>query len=128
MPNFTVGDIVTVRGYGGFAEVLGMEEDGVTPQGHPKYLCTVRFGPYEENETILNTNLPFGPYRKGNRDRVHQFYAGRLKNIFEDAEDQHGIGKASRGPKISPEQVAARRQAELKAIAIEMAILEAELS
>jgi hypothetical protein len=85
MPNFTIGDIVTVRGYGGAAEVLAIEEDGVNPYGRPKYLCTVRFGPYEENETLKVINLPYGPYRKRNRDRVHQFYAGRLTNMFPEA-------------------------------------------
>ena len=124
MPDFTIGDIVTVRGYGGYAEVLSMEEDGITPQGHPKYLCTVRFGPYDEMHDKLHVDLPFGPVRKKSRDRVHQFYAGRLKNIFSDAEEQHGIGKA----KKNAEQSAAARDAELKATLIEMALLRAELN
>jgi hypothetical protein len=82
MPDFGVGDVVTVRGYGGMAEVLSMEIDGYTPQGFPKYLCTVQFGAYEQNETIKKINLPYGPYRKGPRDRIHQFYAGRMANAF----------------------------------------------
>jgi hypothetical protein len=130
MPNFGIGDIVTVRGYGGYAEVIGMEEDGVTPQGHPKYLCTVRFGIFEENETIRNTNLPFGPVRKPGvpRDRVHQFYAGRLTNILGDDEDPLFDGKSPQGgPKRTAAKSEEARKAELNEILIEMALLEAEL-
>lgn len=36
MPDFGIGELVTVRGYGGVAEVIAMEVDGYTPQGYPK--------------------------------------------------------------------------------------------
>lgn len=43
----SVGDIITVAGYGGFAEVLHIEQDGYTPppRSVPKYRATVRWGP-----------------------------------------------------------------------------------
>jgi hypothetical protein len=85
MPNFTVGDTVIVRGYGGYATVINMEADGYTPQGKTKWLCTVRFGPYQDPNTLV-VDLPFGPVRKGARDRFHQFYSGRLTNIEDEAE------------------------------------------
>jgi hypothetical protein len=106
MPNFGIGDIVTVRGYGGMAEVMAMEEDGITPHGYPKYLCTVRFGAYEENETLKKINLPYGPYLKGPRERVHQFYAGRLTNAF-------------------PEQVESDYEREMREVEEEIAELKA---
>ena len=125
MPNFEVGDIVRVKGYGGFATVLVMEEDGVTPQGHTKWLCTVRFGPYENQVGYV----PFGPVRKGVRDRVHQFYSGKLKNIYEldeDADDlDREIAKLKKGPSVSAEAAAKKRQDKLKAIELEIALLEA---
>jgi hypothetical protein len=91
MPDFTIGDIVTVRGYGGMAEVVNMEEDGVTPQGHPKYLCTVDFGPYDDMPGYALKNAPQSKYYgvgrtlKKAQGRLHQFYAGRLTNAFPEA-------------------------------------------
>jgi hypothetical protein len=120
MPNFEVGDIVKVKGYGGYAEVLGMEEDGVTPQGHTKWLCTVRFGPYEDHVGYV----PFGPVRKGVRDRVHQFYSGRMKNIFDGDDDEEST---SRSPKVSTEDAQEARKAALREIEIEIALLKAEM-
>lgn len=69
-----IGAIVTVRGYAGRAEIINMEEDGVTPQGHPKYLCTVRFN----------------VYTRGSKP-IDQFYAGRLLNIMLDVDDEGNI-------------------------------------
>lgn len=40
-----IGDHVVVSGYGGFAEVLHIEEDGISPNGLPKYRVTVKWGP-----------------------------------------------------------------------------------
>src|SRR6516165_282380 len=111
---FQIGDIVTVKGYGGHAEIIGMEVDGVTPQGHPKYLCTVRFGPIAtDNETLNHIDLPFGPYRKRSRDRLHQFYAGKPQGIGIDDQAEGSTTKQGK----SQEQI----QKELKAIEIEMA-------
>lgn len=127
MPNFTVGDIVTVKGYGGMAEVLMMEEDGVTPQGHPKYLCTVRFGPNDEMHDKLHVDLPFGPTRKRSRDRVHQFYAGKLKNILDIDDDDEPTTTITEAQERRHEEAAAKRKEKLREIAIEMAILQAEM-
>lgn len=46
-------DIVCVDGYGGFAEVLHIEQDGYVPPKPnqppiPKYLVTVKWGPYND--------------------------------------------------------------------------------
>jgi hypothetical protein len=129
MAKFQIGDIVTVKGYGGHAEIIGMEVDGVTPHGYPKYLCTVRFGPNStDNETLNHIDLPFGPYRKRNRDRHHQFYAGKLQSIDSDQDndiDNNGnTTKSTTKQGKSQEQI----QKELKAIEIEMKLLEAELA
>ena len=133
MAKFQIGDIVTVKGYGGHAEIIGMEVDGVTPHGYPKYLCTVRFGPNStDNETLNHIDLPFGPYRKRSRDRHHQFYAGKLQSIDNDQDndiDNNGnttksTTKSTTKQGKSQEQI----QKELKAIEIEMALLKAELS
>jgi len=121
MAKFQIGDIVTVKGYGGHAEIIGMEVDGVTPHGYPKYLCTVRFGPNStDNETLNHIDLPFGPYRKRSRDRHHQFYAGKLQSIDNNGNTTKSTTKQGK----SQEQI----QKELKAIEIEMALLKAELS
>jgi hypothetical protein len=40
-----IGDLVIAEGYGGFAKILSIDEDGVGPHGHPKYRATVKFGP-----------------------------------------------------------------------------------
>jgi hypothetical protein len=127
MPNFGIGDIVEVKGYGGWAKVLNMEVDGYTPQGHPKYLCTVRFG--------LDEGEPQTWYegKRGKKVKnLHTFYASQLTNI--DDENQRRLveeepqEKNTRGPKYTSEQSEARRKAELREIMIEMAILEKELN
>lgn len=42
-----VGDIIRIVGYGGFAEVLHIEQDGYTPPPNsvPKYRVTIKWGP-----------------------------------------------------------------------------------
>lgn len=47
-----IGQPVTVEGYGGFAEILHIEEDGIAPNGGPKYRATIKWGP---NNTIYGT-------------------------------------------------------------------------
>jgi hypothetical protein len=142
MPNFTIGDIVTVRGYGGHAEVINMEVDGVTPQGHPKYLCTVRFGPYEDNETLRRIDLPYGTVGtksktnpRPRRERQHQFYAGRLTNIFEDMEETIDNNEtpttqqksSKRAAKETSQEVQEARKKKITEIEIEMKLLQAEM-
>jgi hypothetical protein len=46
--SLNVGDIVTVRGYGGWAEVLNLVEDGLAFGMYPKYIATVRFGVHDK--------------------------------------------------------------------------------
>lgn len=43
------GDFVNVDGYGGFAEIQSIYEDGVGPHGHPKYRAIVKWGPNNPN-------------------------------------------------------------------------------
>lgn len=37
--------LVTHPRYGGFARILSLDEDGISPNGQPKYIATVKFGP-----------------------------------------------------------------------------------
>jgi hypothetical protein len=81
-----IGEIVQVKGYGGAAKIVAMEEDGITPQGHPRYLCSVVFGPYSPNEKYYaskpNPRTKYygvGQTLKHKQGTVHQFYAGRLQ-------------------------------------------------
>lgn len=89
-----IGAIVNVQGYGGRAKVLNMEVDGYTPQGLPKYLCSVVFGPYSNGQT--GTITRFNGKKNGHtRSRkgapgisnpIHQFYKSKLTNVL-DAPD-----------------------------------------
>lgn len=51
----SVGDYVRVKGYGGFARVLHLEQDGYTPPPNsvPKYRATIEWGP---NNTTANVS------------------------------------------------------------------------
>ena len=60
-----VGEIVTVRGYAGWAKIMGLIEDGEA-FGHTKYLANVRFHPNDKT-----------PGHK----RTYQFPAGRLEPV-----------------------------------------------
>jgi len=52
-----VGDYVTVNGYGGFAKVLSIVEDGVDPRGNPKYRATVQWGPNNDRAGTAKKTL-----------------------------------------------------------------------
>ena len=75
-----VGMLVAVEGYGGFAEVLHVEQDGFTPppRSAPKYRVTVKWGPY--NDTC-------GAAKRGNG--IEDFALGKLTPPGYDAEQSH---------------------------------------
>jgi hypothetical protein len=115
MPNFGIGDIVEVKGYGGYAKVINMEIDGYTPQGYPKYLCTLDFGGLQT----------WVEGRKGKKVRqLHQFYASRCTNILDVDEEPQEQRQRKRSPRLSPEET----QRQLREIEIEMMMLRQELS
>lgn len=41
----SINMLVTHPRYGGFARILSLDEDGVSPNGQAKYVATVKFGP-----------------------------------------------------------------------------------
>lgn len=74
------GDLVEVVGYGGFAEVLHIEQDGYTPppRSVPKYRVTIKWGPY---------NSTAGAAKRGNG--IDNFALGQLRPPGYDEESQH---------------------------------------
>ena len=45
----SVGDLVRIRGYGGFAEVLAIHEmPQLSPAGTPMYRVTIKWGPHND--------------------------------------------------------------------------------
>jgi hypothetical protein len=93
-----IGAIVNVQGYGGRAKVLNMEQDGCTPptlanpQGHPKWLCSVVFGPYSHQTGTIsrfngkNNGQTAKRGTPGLASPIHQFYAGKLTNVLDTPE------------------------------------------
>lgn len=85
-----IGAIVNVQGYGGRAKVLNMEVDSYTPQGHPKYLCSVVFGPYSQQTgtvTLFNGKKNGHTVKRGTpgvSNPIHQFYASKLTNVLDE--------------------------------------------
>lgn len=81
----SVGDIVRVKGYGGFATVLHIEQDGYTPppRSVPKYRATVEWGP--NNTRHLSTakrNVQVkGPHRTSTL--IEDYPLGRLEPAHE---------------------------------------------
>ena len=63
------GDFVNVDGYGGFAEIQSIYEDGVGPHGHPKYRAVIKWGP-------SNTNI--GKAKHARTGAIDDFPVGRL--------------------------------------------------
>jgi hypothetical protein len=67
-----------------------MEVDGYTPQGHPKWLCSVVFGPYnQQTGTITRFNGKKNGHTlkrgtPGISSPIHQFYAGKLTNVLDE--------------------------------------------
>lgn len=83
------GDIVTVFGYGGFAEVLHIEQDGVGPHGHPKYLVTIKWGPNNPQAGSAKRGIGIETYPLGRlRPAVEQTAAKRLDDIDDMDEEQ----------------------------------------
>ena len=64
------GDLVTVDGYGGFAEIQKVYEDGVGPHGHLKYRALVVWGP--------QSSVP-GRSKQAKTGAIDDFPVGRLR-------------------------------------------------
>lgn len=85
--DLATGDIISVDGYGGFAKVLHIEQDGYTPprKDHPpapKYIVTVHWGP--NNPTVGRAKagspvevFPLGRLRPAHDSHVEQAAADR---------------------------------------------------
>jgi hypothetical protein len=100
VPNFNPGDVVTVKDYCGAARVVNVEQDGVTPQGYPKWLYTVEFGAFSGSDNgpasatgYALKNAPMSKYYgvgrtlKKAQGRYHEFYQGKLSPFYEDDDD-----------------------------------------
>lgn len=102
-PKFAPGSIVNVKGYGGAAKVIKAVDDGVTPQGHVKWLYTVEFGPFSPNPyNITRANgvtsrNAVGRTLKFAQGRYHDFYQSRLKPYGEPETNGHHNGKGQQG-------------------------------
>jgi hypothetical protein len=93
VPNFNPGDVVNVKNYVGAARVVNVEQDGVTPQGYPKWLYTVEFGAFNETIGYALKNAPMSKYYgvgrtlKKAQGRYHEFYQGKLSPFYGDDDD-----------------------------------------
>jgi hypothetical protein len=98
LPKFAPGALVNVKGYGGAAKVIKAVDDGVTPQGHTKWLYTVEFGPFSPNPyNITRANgvtsrNAVGRTLKFAQGRYHDFYQSRLKPYGEPETNGHADG------------------------------------
>lgn len=64
------GDFVNVEGYGGFATIQKVYEDGVGPHGHPKFRAVIQWGP---------SNGAVGRSKQARTGAIDDFPVGRLK-------------------------------------------------
>jgi hypothetical protein len=72
-----IGSIVTVKGYGGFATVLAIEELPYCGMyGQPIYRVTVKWGPYNN----ITGRVKYSP--------VEEFPLGRLEAAVQPSEEQ----------------------------------------
>ena len=71
-----IGDLVRIKGYGGFAEVLSIEELNVlSPAGTPMYRATIKWGP---------NNDQYGTCKRSHL--VEEYPLGRCEPAFEATE------------------------------------------
>lgn len=83
-----VGDLVTVKGYGGWAEVVSVTQDGWVYHRNrppiPKWLCSVHFGPNNPQVGRAHTpNGKAGRTLKYPQSALHEFYSGKLTPLEE---------------------------------------------
>lgn len=100
VPKYEPGDVVTVKDYAGSARIVKVDQDGITPQGYPKWLYTVEFGAFSDSDNgpasatgYALKNAPMSKYYgvgatlKKAQGRHHEFYQGKLSPFYEDNED-----------------------------------------
>lgn len=69
----SVGDLVRIKGYGGFAEVLAIHEmPQLSPAGTPMYRVTIKWGPHNDIAGSAKRGIGIEEYPLGRCEPAHE--------------------------------------------------------